>query len=313
MEIAAGTTIAPQQRARWINRRRNREIVWGIGCAAPAVLGFGVWQVGPMLASLVLSLTDWHAGTSFNWVGLGNYRTIFAPDPLFLKSLVVTLLFGIVSVPARIVFAYALALLLNQRLHGSAFFRTMFYLPSIMPLVASSVVWLWLFNPDFGLFNSILHYLHLPKLQWVYSSNTALLSLILMSLWDIGPMMVVFLAGLQGVPEHLYDAVEVDGGSGWNKFLVVTLPMTTPTILLNLVLSIIAAFQTFVQAYVITDGGPNNQTLFYGYYLYRTAFNQGEMGYACALGWVLFLIIAAISLIVFRSSSRWVYYEGGTQ
>lgn len=280
-------------------------------CVAPAVLGFLLWEVGPMLASLLIAFTDWRAAGSPQWIGLGNFQAIFAPDRLFVKALTVTMTYAFISVPTRIVFALLLALLLNQKIVGLSFFRTIFYLPSIMPLIATSVVWLWLFNPDFGLFNSFLDVVGIQKQQWIYGTDTVLPSLILMSLWDIGPMMVIFLAGLQGVPRHLYDAVEVDGGTFWNRFVSVTLPMLTPTILLNLVLSVIFSFQSFVQAYVMTDGGPNNSSLFYGYYLYRKAFEEGQLGYASALGWILFMIIAVISVIIFRSSNRWVYYESG--
>jgi multiple sugar transport system permease protein len=280
-------------------------------CVAPAVLGFVFWYLGPMVASLVLSFTDYRVAGGASWTGLDNFERMFGEDHLFRKALKVTITYSLLSVPFRVIVAFALAMLLNQKLRALPLFRAIFYLPSIVPLIASSVVWLWMFNPDFGLLNSILTEFGLEKQRWTYSSDTVLPSLVLMSLWDIGPMMIIFLAGLQGVPGHLYDAVSVDGGTAWNRFITVTVPMTTPTILFNLVLSVIAAFQTFVQAFIMTDGGPNNNSLFYGFYLYRKAFEDGEMGYASALGWVLFVIIAVLSVIIFRSSNRWVYYEGG--
>ena len=206
--------------------------------------------------------------------------------------------------------AFALAVLLNQKIRALPIFRTIFYLPSIVPVIASSMLWLWLFNPDFGLLNSILRPLGFPKLQWIYASDSVIPALILMSLWDIGPMMIIFLAALQGVPRQLYEAVEIDGGNAWHRMRHITVPIVTPAILFNLILSIIVAMQTFTQAYVMTDGGPNNNSLLYVLYLYRKAFEQSQMGYASALAWVLFIIIAGLSLFVFRSSSRWVYYGG---
>lgn len=278
-------------------------------CVAPAVLGFLLWQLGPILASLGIAFTDWKIAGSPHWVGLDNFQRMYG-DELFYRSLRVTVLYTIGSVPLRIVFAFALAVLLNQPIRALPVFRTVFYLPSVVPLIASSVLWIWLFSPDFGLLNAILDGIGLPRQQWIYGSKTVLPSLILMSLWDVGPMMIIFLAGLQGVPRHLYEAATVDGGNAWHRLWHITIPMITPTILFNLVLSIIASMQTFTQAYVMTDGGPNNASLFYVLYLYRKAFQLSELGYASALGWVLFVIIAALSFVVFRSSSRWVYYEG---
>jgi len=310
MAIAAERAAGHRRTARWFSGPGQREALWGMLCVAPAVLGFVLWYLGPMVASLVLSFTDYQVAGGADWTGLDNFRTMFGSDALFVKALKVTFTYSLISVPCRVVVAFLLALLLNQKLRALAVFRAIFYLPSIVPLIASSVVWLWMFNPDFGLLNGFLRDLGLDRQRWTYSSDTVIPSLVMMSLWDIGPMMIIFLAGLQGVPSHLYDAVSVDGGNAWNRFITITIPMTTPTILFNLVLSVIAAFQTFVQAFIMTSGGPNNSSLFYGYYLYRKAFQDGDMGYASALGWVLFMIIAALSVIIFRSSNRWVYYEG---
>ena len=206
--------------------------------------------------------------------------------------------------------AFAVAVLLNQRIRALPVFRTIFYLPSIVPLIASSVLWIWLFNPDFGLLNALITPLGFRRSAWIYGSGSVIRALILMSLWDIGPMMIIFLAGLQGVPRQLYEAVEIDGGTPWHKMSRITIPLVTPTILFNLILSIIGAMQTFVQPYVMTEGGPNNASLLYVLYLYNKAFQQSQMGYASALAWVLFVVIAVLSLIVFRTSSRWVHYAG---
>jgi multiple sugar transport system permease protein len=296
-----------------MSARRRREALWGIALAAPAILGFLLWQLGPILGSLAIAFTDWRIVGTPSWVGVSNFAHMFTQDPLFYKSLSVTVMFSIVSVPLRLLVAFALALLLNTKVRALPVFRTIFYIPSLVPIIASSVLWIWLFNPDFGLLNAILTPLGFPKLQWIYDSSTVLPSLILMSLWDVGPLMIIFLAGLQGVPRQLYEAVRIDGGSAWHRLRHVTIPMVTPTILFNLILSIISAMQTFTQGYVMTSGGPNNASLFYVLYLYRKAFQESQMGYASALAWVLFIIIAILSVLVFRSSSRWVFYEGGAR
>jgi len=289
---------------------RRYEAAWAWFFAAPAVLGFVLFAIGPIAASLVLSFTDWPIISAPSWVGAGNYIRLFTRDPLFWQSLKVTAIYAATSVPLGLAVAFGFAVLLNQHLRGLGVFRTAFYLPSIFPVVASSVVFLWFFNPEFGLLNAGLRAAHLPPSQWVYSSATALPSLILMSLWSIGGTMVIFLAGLQDVPPHLYEAVDIDGGATRHKALHVTIPMVTPIILFNLVLSLIHALQAFTQAYVMTQGGPNNATLFYVFYLYRTAFADGQMGYAAAMAWILFVLIVALTALIFRSSRRWVYYEG---
>lgn len=302
---------AQPPRRRGLGRQRRREALWGVLCVAPAVLGFLLWQLGPIVASLLIAFTDWNIAGTPEWIGGANFREMFTQDPLFWTSLRVTAVYTLGSVPLGIALAFALALLLNQKIVGLPVFRTIFYLPSIVPVIASSVLWLWLFNPDFGLLNAALEGLGLPRSGWIYSETMVLPSLILMSLWGVGPMMIIFLAGLQGVPKQLYEAVDVDGGTGLHKLWHITLPMVTPTILFNLILSIIGTMQTFTQAYITTGGGPNNASLFYVLYLYRKAFQESEMGYASALAWVLFVIIAVLSFFVLRTSGRWVYYEGG--
>ena len=313
MNLGARRAGGKLQRPPRMSARRRREALWGIALAAPAILGFLLWQLGPILGSLAIAFTDWRIVGTPSWVGVSNFAHMFTQDPLFYKSLSVTVIFSIVSVPLRLLVAFALALLLNTKVRALPVFRTIFYIPSLVPIIASSVLWIWLFNPDFGLLNAILTPLGFPKLQWIYDSSTVLPSLILMSLWDVGPLMIIFLAGLQGVPRQLYEAVRIDGGNAWHRLRHVTIPMVTPTILFNLILSIISAMQTFTQGYVMTSGGPNNASLFYVLYLYRKAFQESQMGYASALAWVLFIIIAILSVLVFRSSSRWVFYEGGAR
>jgi multiple sugar transport system permease protein len=284
---------------------------WGPIMAAPAILGFAVFTLAPMVASLFFSFTDWTIGGSFSFTGLTNYKRMFFHDPLFYKSLTVTLYYTLASVPLILIVGLLAALLLNQDARGKGIFRTIYYLPTLVPSVASAVLWIWIFNPDVGLLNSMLRDLGLHGSQWIYDSSTAVPSLILMSAWGFGNAAVIFLAGLQGVPRHLYEAVAIDGGGAWRKFRNVTLPMMTPTIFYNLVTGVIGTFQVFNQAFIMTQGGPNNATEFYIYYLYQTAFTKSQMGYASALAWVLFFIVLVITLLLFRNARRWVYYEVG--
>lgn len=298
-------------------RRKNRsgiEIMernWGWLLAAPAIIGFIVFTLGPMLASLGFSLTDWNIGGSYSFIGLENYVTMLTEDKLFTKSLFVTTYYTLGSVPLVMAGAFLVALLLNQKVKGLSIFRTIFYLPVLVPSVANTMLWLWMFNPDFGLLNTILKSFGAPGQQWIYSESTSIPSLMLMSTWGLGNAAVIFLAGLQGVPTHLYEAVEVDGGGPLRKLWHVTIPLMTPTIFFNLVMALINTFQVFNEAYIMTEGGPNNSTLFYVYYLFRTAFTDSKMGYACALAWGLFLIILFLSSLIFMTSKKWVYYEGG--
>lgn len=295
-----------------MSRQRRNEALWGILCVAPAILGFLIWQLGPIVASLLIAFSDWNIASSPSWIGVKNFEQMFTQDALFWKSLRVTAVYTLGSVPLSIVFAFFLAILLNQKVRGLPIFRTIFYLPAIVPVIASSILWLWLFNPDFGLLNAAADFLHLPRSQWIYGEGSVIPSLILMSLWAVGPMMIIFLAGLQGVSGQLYEAVEIDGGNALHKLWYITVPMVTPTILFNLVLSVIGTMQTFTQAYIMTQGGPNNASLFFVLYLYRKAFQESDMGYASALAWVLFIIIAVLSFFVLKTSNRWVYYEGSS-
>ncbi|MGH3489042.1 MAG: carbohydrate ABC transporter permease [Actinopolymorphaceae bacterium] len=281
---------------------------WGIGMAMPAVLGFLIFTIGPMIASFFFSLTDWTIGSSPNFIGGKNYQTLWN-DELFWKSLSVTTYYTLATVPLILVLGFVLALLLNQQVRGLSFWRTIYYLPTLVPAVASAVLWIWIFNPDFGLLNSVLRQAGLPTSQWIYSETAVVPSLVIMSSWGFGNAMVIFLAGLQGVPRHLYEAVSIDGGGVWQRFRHVTLPMMTPTIFYNLVTGVIGTFQVFNQAYVMTQGGPNNASLFYIFYLYRTAFTESAMGYASALAWVLFMVIMVITFLLFQNARRWVYYE----
>lgn len=292
------------------SRMALREAIDGYLFISPWILGFLLFVAGPMLASIVLSMMSWDLFSAPRWVGMNNYQQL-ARDPLVRISLWNTAFFTFLSVPINLTVALATALLLNQQIRFQSWFRTFFYLPSILPAVASSVLWLWMLNPDIGLANALLRWLGLPTSQWLYSPASAKPTFILMGLWGVGNTMVIFLAGLQGIPQTLYEVAEIDGANWWQRFRAVTIPMLSPVILFNLILGIIGSFQVFTSAFLLTNGGPQNSTLFMVLYLYRLAFEQFKMGYASALAWLLFVIILIFTLIQMRLSKSWVYYEGG--
>jgi len=294
-----------------VRSRRMREALEGYGFIAPWLLGFLCLTAWPIAFSVWISLQQWNVLAPPMFVGLGNYQKLFTDDPLFWTSLGNTAYYAFASVPLQLSLAMALALLLNQKVKGLAFFRTVFYLPSIMSGVATAMLWILLLNPEIGGINFVLRLLGMQNPpEWLISTTWAMPALILMSTWSIGSMMLIFLAGLQGVPESLHDAAHVDGASAFTRFRHVTLPMLTPTIFFNLVMAIIGSFQVFTQTYIMTGGGPADSTLTYVLYLYRNAFEWFKMGYASALAWVLFGILVGMTLLVFRSSKMWVYYEG---
>ena len=284
----------------------------GWGFALPAVLGFLILNLIPMLLSAYYSCCDYGIVGTPEWIGLDNYIALFTGEQTtFWISVRCTLLYAIMAVPANLAFAFAIAILLNRDMVGRAFFRSLFYLPCILPAVASSFVWILLMNPDFGLFNMILDFLHLPESQFFWGKDSVLPSIVFMGIWSTGSTQVIFLAGLQDIPRVYYEALEIDGGNAWHKFRHITLPLISPTMFFNLVMGIIGALQVFGQAYIITEGGPNNASLFYVYNLWREAFRYMEMGTASAMAWILFLVVLVLTVFVFKTSNKWVYYEGG--
>jgi multiple sugar transport system permease protein len=287
---------------------KRREALTGYLFIAPAVLGFLIWIAGPMLFSAWISLTEWDLLRPPEFIGLGNYQLMLS-DALFWQSLRVTFYFTLVSVPLFQAVAFAVALLMNVNVRGISVFRTIYYLPSIVPLVANALLWAWVFNSDFGLLNAGLRAIGLPKVLWLQDPAWTMPALIVMSVWGVGGAMLIYLAGLQGVPQQLYEAAEIDGATYWHRFIHVTIPMMSPVIFFNLLLGLIGALQTFTQAYIITNGGPQNATLFYALHIYRSAFRDFKMGYAAALAWVLFAIVLLLSVLVFRYLGRQVYYE----
>lgn len=290
----------------------RKSLFYGLLFTSPAILGFLIFTLGPMIASLVLSFTDYSVfkdRTSF--IGFGNYVRMFSgADDYFYPSLGATFYFVVLRVPAVIVLSFLIALLLNMNVKGRAFFRTVVYLPSIVPAVASAMIWMWLLNPDLGLINTLLNAVGLPGSLWLYGESSVVPAVVLTSLWGIGGTVIIFLAGLSGIPRQYYEAIDVDGGGWFSKLRHITVPLVSPTIFFNAIMTIIGSIQVFNEAYILTQGGPNNKSLFYVFYLWRTGFRDTEMGYASALAWVLFLVILFFTFIVFRTSKSWVYYEG---
>ncbi|MGQ9600014.1 MAG: carbohydrate ABC transporter permease [Anaerolineae bacterium] len=304
--------VQPTSRRRRISLARREALAFYL-MISPWLAGFLLFTLGPMVASLGISLTRWDLLSPARFVGLANYQKMFTRDPLFWQSLKVTTLYTAAYVPLELSGGLILALLMNQRLRGIALFRTIYYLPSVLPGVAFVVLWMWILHPDVGLLNTVLSYLGIQGPRWLVDPRWALSALLMMSLWGLGRSMVIYLASLQTLPAHLYEAAAIDGANTWQSFWKITLPLLTPTIFFNLVLSIISTFQTFTSAFVATDGGPLDSTLFYVLYLFRQAFQYFNMGYASAMAWFLFLVILVLTLLIVRSSDRWVYYEGQRQ
>jgi multiple sugar transport system permease protein len=278
---------------------------------SPWLVGMVAFTMWPFLSSIYLSFTRYNIVSPAKWVGLANYRMLLTQDELFWKSALVTIKYACISVPLAIVFGVALAMLLNANVRGMAIFRTIFYLPSIVPTVATSVLFIWLLNPNIGLFNRLLALVGITGPAWLNTAPWAFYSLIFMALWGVGGSMVIYLAGLKDIPIQLYEAATLDGASGYRKMRHVTLPMMTPVIFFNLVMGIIGAFQTFTQAFVITpNGGPQDSTYFYSLYLYKRAWKYLDMGYASAMAWILFLVIVLLTAAVFKTQKRWVHYGG---
>ena len=290
-----------------INRKRTIE---GYLFASPWFLGFFLFTAGPMIVSFVMSFFNYDVLTPASYIGFDNYRVIFTDDPLFWKALYNTFFYAFFQIPSYLVVSLVVAIMMNQKIRGIRVFRTLYYLPAVTAGPATMMLWLWLFDPSSGLINQALWALGIYDTPlWLQSEVWSKPSLILMSLWYAGSSMVIYLAGLQGIPQELYDAASVDGAGTWRQFWKITLPMLSPTIFFNLIMGIINAFQIFEQAYLMTEGGPMNSTMFYALYLYYNAFKWLKMGYASALAWVLFAIILILTLIQFKFANRWVYYE----
>lgn len=293
-----------------MHKSTRRETLAFYLCISPWIVGFLVFILGPMIASLYISFTRWNLLEEARWVGMANFERLFLRDDKFWQALKVTVLYTLMYVPTELIGGLGLALLMNQKIRGIKIVRTIYYLPSVLAGVAYVVVWMWMLNPEGGLINGFLNVLGLEGPRWLTDPDTALYAIWIMSIWGLGRTAIIYLAGLQDVPGEIYEAASLDGAREGRLFWSITIPLITPTIFFNLVLSIISTFQTFTSAFVATNGGPLDSTLFYVLYIYRQAFGSFRMGYASAMAWILFIIILILTLIVVRSSSRWVYYEG---
>lgn len=279
--------------------------------ASPFIIGFLAFQLYPFVLSFIYAFTDFSILKPMKYIGFDNFVTMFTNDDKFYTSLFVTLKYVFISVPAKLIFALAIAMLLNKKIKMIGLFRTGYYLPSILGgSVAISILWEMLFRST-GLVNSMLATVGIPAINWLGSPNMSLYTISLLAVWQFGSSMVLFLAGLKQIPSELYEAAKVDGAKRIRTFFNITLPLLTPIVLFNVIMQLINAFQEFTSAYVITQGGPLNSTYLYGLMLYKNAFEFSKMGYASAQSWVLFAIIFIITYVIFKTSSRWTYYEDG--
>ena len=294
-----------------ISPLRRREAIEGFLWISPWIIGFVVFTLGPMIVSLYLSLTRYKIGDVPEWIGLANYAEAFFTDKLFWPSLGRTIYFAVAMVIIGVPLSLLAAVLLNQKLRGTAIFRALFYLPSLTPVVALAVIWAWLLQPQVGLINYALSFVGIKGPDWFTSRTWVIPAIILISLWGSvgGGRMIIFLAALQGVPKELYEAAEIDGAGPAARLRYITIPLISPTILFNAIISIIGSFSVFSLAYIATDGGPNYGSWFYMMHLYTNAFSYFQMGYASALAWILFVIMMAMTLVQMWLSRRWVHYE----
>ena len=311
--LLAGSGALAVPLRRGLSRRARQEAFFAYLFLLPWILGFLVFVAGPMIASFALSFTKYNIVKPPTFIGIDNFARAFGKDPLFWPSISRTFLYALLVVPLGVIGALLVALLLNQGLRGTNIYRTVFFLPHLTPAVASIFVWTWLLNPSFGFVNEELFRLfHITGPGWFGDKTWAIPALVLVALWGAigGNMMMIFLAGLQGVPKDLYEVASIDGATALRKFWNITLPMISPTLFFNSVLAVIGALQSFTNAFVATGGGPAYATYFYALHIYNSAFTFSQMGYACALAWLFFVVIVTLTYIQFRASKRWVYYAG---
>ncbi|NMB24224.1 MAG: sugar ABC transporter permease [Firmicutes bacterium] len=286
-----------------------KESVAGYIFISPWLIGFLIFTLGPILASIYLSFNDYDVLNPAHWVGFANYSKLFREDPLFWKALYNTLYMVVLGVPLQLLMGLGIAMLLNMDVKGMEWYRTVYYLPSIVPVVASAYLWLWILNPQFGILNNLLYLIGIEGPGWLGSEVWSKPSLLLMRTWAAGSNMIIYLAALKGVPVHLYEAASIDGATGWRKFWHITLPQLTPTLFFTSTMGLIQGFQLFTESYVMTNGGPVDSTLFIVYHLFNQAFAYFKMGYASAIAWILFVLILIVTAIQMKLSPRWVHYE----
>jgi multiple sugar transport system permease protein len=290
---------------------RRKEAIAGYLFISPWLIGFIVFFLGPIIASFVLSFTQWNIVGTPEWIGLKNYQDIFTSDPRFIKAVQVTLTYAVIYLPLEVICGIGLAVLMNLKLRGIGIFRTLYYMPYVVPQVAAALVWVWMLNARYGVVNTVLGWVGVTGPNWLGSPAYILTSLTIIALWGVGGSSVIYLAGLQNIPSVFYEAATVDGANNFQKFFRITLPLLSPTIFFQVVLGLIGVFQTFTPAYIAAGatGGPLQSGLFYMLYLYNRGFETLRMGYASALAWILTAFILVVTVMVLRSSRYWVYYE----
>lgn len=303
------------QKLKWrsMTKLQRREAIAGLLFISPWVIGFLAFYAIPAVVSLFMSFTKWNIVGDPTWIGLDNYIKIFSKDKNFWNSVKVTLNYALLYIPLMTTLSILAALALNNKVKGVGIFRTLFYLPSIAPAIAASLVFMWILQPNYGLLNILLSYVGIEGPNWFKNPQFALWGIVMIAMWRLGASAIIYLAGLQNVPEQLYDAADVDGANGWQKFWNVTLPMLTPILFFQIIVELIGVFQTFTPAYVVSQSqgyaGPMKELYFYMLYVYNKGWVNLQMGYASALSWILTIFILVITVLVFRSSPYWVHYE----
>ena len=311
--MATSLAVAKPQRRRM--RQSTRNTINGLLFASPWLVGLSVFWIYPTLASAYYSFTQFNAVQTPKWIGLSNYIELFTNDANFLAAVRNTLYFAIVSIPLAVLLAFTLALMLNTKIRGQVVYRTIYFLPTLVPEVALAMVWIYLFTPGTGLVNVPFQWLGINRLCWLTCPQMARQTLVLLALWIIGQQVILYLAGLQDVPRDLYDAADVDGAGFWRRLRHITVPMLTPVIFFHVITSVIGALQFFAIPFIMTGGTgfPANSTLFYSIYMYKQAFQYFSMGYASAMAWLLFMTTLIVTLVIFRTARLWVFYAGGEQ
>lgn len=302
----AATVMGKRQR---MSPLRRKEAMFGYIAIMPWLIGFLVFTAGPMIFSAYLVFTEWELLTPPRWVGLDNIRFLLK-DQMFRTTLWNTFMYTVISVPLQLLVAFGVALLLNLNIRGTNWYRALIFLPSQTPIVASAMLWFFIFSPTSGLANAALDVAGIGPQRWLWDVNLVKPALITIAVWAFGGAMIIFLAGLQDIPQSLYEAAELDGASAWSKLFNITIPLLSPTIFFNLVIGLIGAFQVFTPVYLMTGGGPGTSSMMMGLLIYRHGFEEFNMGYASLLAWVLFLIVITLTIIQFTLARRWVYYEG---
>lgn len=290
------------------SRIARQQTKWGYFFIGPSLLGMALFSIGPMVYSFIVSLTQWNFVSPMKFIGIKNYADLFQ-DRLFYLSLKATVYYSLLTVPTTLVITFAIALLLSAKIKGMSVYRTIIYIPSIIPIVAGSAIWMYLYNPLYGLFDTVLRKIGAAPVDFLFDRKTVIPSLVFMAVWGAGNTVVIYLAGLKNISGELLEAAEVDGANALQKLWRIKIPMMTPIIFYNLIMGVINCMQTFTQVYIMTEGGPDNTSLFYALLLYRTAFKNNEIGYASAMSWVLFIVIGILTLLFFKTSGKWVYYE----